>query len=101
MKHAVVGPDPNVKKSHSSGNVGRKRQIGDCMKVKCPHTHTSEDGAPATRCVEKSLDIRCTGNKYSKRDEVLVDEADCSHEDSHAFVEKAGVTIDPWFQGIP
>lgn len=65
-----------------------------------PHTHTSEDGAPATRCVENPWSIRCTGNKYGKRDEVLVDEADCSHEDSHAFVEKAGVTIDPWFQGI-
>ena len=56
-----------------------------------PHTHTSEDGAPATRCVENPWSIRCTGNKYGKRDEVLVDEADCSHEDSHAFVEKAGV----------
>lgn len=83
------------------GNVGGRDRIGDCMKSKMyTHTHTPEDGAPATGFVENPWSIRCTGNTYGKRDEVLVDKADCSHEDSHTFVEKAGVTIDPWFQGI-
>lgn len=92
---------PALRRVTAPGNVGGKRQDwGLHEKNVHTHTHMSEDGAPATRCVENPWSIRCTGNKYSKRDEVLVDEADCSHEDSHAFVEKAGVTIDPWLQGI-
>lgn len=72
MKHAVVGPDPNVKKSHSSWKCWEEEhEIGDCMKSKMStHTHR-EDGAPAGN-VQKIMDIRCTGNKYSKEAGILV-----------------------------